>query len=106
MGKAIRKKKGGTTKDDDAFALSKEEMDQIRALDQNAARAKLALADADLRVASAEAARSDARTAFARASESYSQRVLAALKDRGVDVNDPKEKWHFDGATMTFRKKE
>lgn len=83
------------------IVLTEEERVQIVALDQNALRAKVDLADADSMVAEAEARRAQARQSAALAVEAFRQRVQASCVANHID---PSERWDLNLREGIWRK--
>ena len=80
-------------------ALSDEERQHIAALDKNCAALKLALADTVLAL---EQKKHEIMKAIGQAQEAFTQRVLVAASEHGIDTDDKTQKWTFDTAQATF----
>lgn len=84
------------------IVISGDERTQLAALEAEAVRFKIALADADMQIARAEAERQEIRQKVAASSKLYVDAVLAAASAHGIDLNDQSVRWNFDTQKMTF----
>lgn len=84
------------------IVLSEEERAKLSLLESETIRYKIALADADMQVARAEAMRGQIRENAAKSAQAYVDAVVSAAGEHGIDLNDKTVRWNFDTSKMTF----
>lgn len=84
------------------IVISSDERMQLGELQAEALRCKVMLADADIQIASLEAARGELRQKVSDSSKAYVDAVVAAASAHGIDLNDKTVRWNFDTQRMTF----
>lgn len=84
------------------IVLSEEERAKLSLLESETIRYKIALADADMQVARAEAMRGQIRENATKAAQAYVDAVVASAGEHGIDLNDKTVRWNFDTSKMTF----
>lgn len=84
------------------IVISDEERTKLAALEAEALRYKVALADLDVQLGQFEVKRAEVREKVAETSKAYVDAVVAAAGTHGIDLNDKSARWNFDTSKMTF----
>lgn len=89
-------------KNESAVSVSDEQKASISAAEQEIVRAKLALADLDIRRSAFEKSHSEAISNYEKVSKAYVAAVMDAAKSNGIDIEDKSVRWNFDTTSFTF----